>query len=152
LLRIVELLHTHLTPTLPHAVFGGVRRSERQRVWTLDALVRFWTAVVLRALTASTPWSNSGREISTGAIHGRISAWPGLTAGGPACRWRRFTSNIALTTAGTAGSVPRGAPGSSLLICAVAVGSPGYLSGGKAEGRLAPPWLASDVTETGWTM
>ena len=52
LLRVVELLQTHITPALCHAVFGRVRRTERQRVWTLDALVRFWTAVILRAPTA----------------------------------------------------------------------------------------------------
>ena len=56
----------------------------------------------------SMPWTNSGREISTDAIHGRISAWPGLIAGGPACRRRRFTPNIAVTTDSTAASVPRG--------------------------------------------
>lgn len=49
LLRVVELLQTHITPALCHTVFGRVRRTERQRVWTLDALVRFWTAVILRA-------------------------------------------------------------------------------------------------------
>ena len=52
LLRVVELLQTHITPALCHAVFGRVRRTERQLVWTLDALVRFWTAVILRAPTA----------------------------------------------------------------------------------------------------
>jgi hypothetical protein len=29
LLRVVELLQTHITPTLCHAVFGRVRRTER---------------------------------------------------------------------------------------------------------------------------
>jgi len=49
LLRVVDLLQEHITPALCRAVFGAVRKTERQRVWTLEALIRFWTAVVLRA-------------------------------------------------------------------------------------------------------
>jgi hypothetical protein len=49
LLRVVDLLQAHITPALCRTVFGAVRRTERQRVWTLEALIRFWTAVVLRA-------------------------------------------------------------------------------------------------------
>lgn len=49
LLRVVDLLQAHITPALCRAAFGAVRRTERQRVWTLEALIRFWTAVVLRA-------------------------------------------------------------------------------------------------------
>lgn len=52
LLRVVHLLHEHLTAPLCHAAFKRVRRTERQRAWTLNALVRFWIAVVLRAPTA----------------------------------------------------------------------------------------------------
>ena len=52
LLRVIDLLQVHITPALCRSVFGQVRKSERQRVWTLEALVRFWTAVVLRAPTA----------------------------------------------------------------------------------------------------
>jgi hypothetical protein len=48
LLRLVDLLHEHITPALCHAAFGRVRKTERQRAWTLDALVRFWIAVTLR--------------------------------------------------------------------------------------------------------
>jgi hypothetical protein len=61
-LRILELLQTHITPALCHAVFGRVRRTERQRVWTLDALVRFWTAVILRAPTALSQALADARE------------------------------------------------------------------------------------------
>jgi hypothetical protein len=49
LLRLVDLLQEHITPALCHAVFGRVRKTERQRAWTLDLLVRFWIAVILRA-------------------------------------------------------------------------------------------------------
>ena len=52
LLRVIDLLQAHITTALCRTVFGQVRRTERQRVWTLEALVRFWTAVVLRAPTA----------------------------------------------------------------------------------------------------
>ena len=44
LLRVVDLLHEHLTPALCRAAFGRVRRTERQRTWTLKALVQFWPA------------------------------------------------------------------------------------------------------------
>jgi DDE family transposase len=49
LLRVIDLLQAHITPALCRTVFGQVRKTERQRAWTLDALVRFWTAVVLRS-------------------------------------------------------------------------------------------------------
>src|SRR5207247_3474580 len=45
LLRVVDLLQEHITPALCRTVFGAVRKTERQRVWTLEALIRFWTAV-----------------------------------------------------------------------------------------------------------
>ena len=52
LLRVVELLR----PTSPRRCVmrssAAYIRSEQQRAWTLDALVRFWTAVILRAPTA----------------------------------------------------------------------------------------------------
>jgi len=52
LLRVIDLLESHITPALCRTVFGQVRTSERQRAWTLEALVCVWTAVVLRAATA----------------------------------------------------------------------------------------------------
>ena len=52
LLRVIDLLQAHITRALCRTVFGQVRKTERQRVWTLEALIRFWTAVVLRAPTA----------------------------------------------------------------------------------------------------
>jgi len=75
LLRVVDLLHEHLTPALCRAAFGRVRRTERQRLWTLDALVRFWTAVVLRApkaLSQALADSREGRE----PVFPRIEAEP----------------------------------------------------------------------------
>ncbi len=49
LAHTLELLHTHITGSLCHTVFATVRTTERQRQWTLDALVQFWLAVILRA-------------------------------------------------------------------------------------------------------
>jgi len=49
LIRVMDLLQAHLTPALCQAAFRRVRITERQRVWTLHALVQFWTAVILRA-------------------------------------------------------------------------------------------------------
>jgi Transposase DDE domain len=49
LVRILELLRTHITAALCQTVFATVRVTERQRRWTLQALVEFWLAVILRA-------------------------------------------------------------------------------------------------------
>ena len=54
LLHLVEVLQAQITPELCRATFGTVRSTERQRAWTLEALVRFWTAVVVRAPEALT--------------------------------------------------------------------------------------------------
>ncbi len=49
LTHTLELLQTHLSAALCQTVFARVRTTERQRQWTLEALVRFWVAVILRA-------------------------------------------------------------------------------------------------------
>ncbi len=49
LVRVLELLRTHITAALCETVFATVRIRERQRRWTLEALVQFWLAVILRA-------------------------------------------------------------------------------------------------------
>lgn len=49
LVRVLELLRTHITAALCETVFQSVRTTERQRRWTLQALVAFWLAVILRA-------------------------------------------------------------------------------------------------------
>ena len=75
LLRVVDLLQEHITPALCRTVFGRVRTTERQRVWTLDALIRFWTAVVLRApkaLTQALADSLEGRD----PIYPKVEASP----------------------------------------------------------------------------
>jgi hypothetical protein len=49
LVRVLELLRTHITAALCQTVFHAVRITERQRLWTLEALVQFWLAVIVRA-------------------------------------------------------------------------------------------------------
>ena len=49
LVRVLELLRTHMTAALCQTVFAAVRITERQRHWTLHTLVNFWLAVILRA-------------------------------------------------------------------------------------------------------
>ncbi len=73
LIRILDLLQEHITPALCHATFGRVRKTERQRKWTLDALVRFWTAVILRAPKALT-------QALTEALEGREPLFPRVEA------------------------------------------------------------------------
>ena len=75
LVRVVQLLLEHLSPALCQAAFRRVRTSERQRKWTLHALVRFWTAVILRApqaLTQALSEALDGRE----PLFPRIQATP----------------------------------------------------------------------------
>src|ERR1700746_336213 len=49
LIRVMDLLQTHITSALCQTVFRRIRPTEGQRAWTLQALVQFWTAVILRA-------------------------------------------------------------------------------------------------------
>jgi len=44
----VELLHEHLSESLCAQVFQDVRNRERERHWTLHAMARFWTDVIIR--------------------------------------------------------------------------------------------------------
>lgn len=47
--RTLELLKGHATEALCGAAFKTIRTTERERQWSLMALVQFWTAVILRA-------------------------------------------------------------------------------------------------------
>lgn len=49
LLEALEIIQRHLTDVLCEEIFHDVRQRERQRKWTLFALARFWTVVVLQA-------------------------------------------------------------------------------------------------------
>ena len=101
LLRVVDLLQEHITPALCRTVFGAVRKTERQRVWTLEALIRFWTAVVLRAPKALS-------QALVDSLEGRDPSFPRIGASPEAffqrCRdlrpaffaevFRRFTARL----------------------------------------------------------
>lgn len=73
LLRVLDLLRAHITGALCHAEFGRVRTTERQRVWTLAALVQFWTAVILRAPPALS-------QALVDAVEGRDPLFPRIQA------------------------------------------------------------------------
>ena len=75
LLRLIDLLQAHITPALCHAAFRRVRRTERQRAWTLHALVQFWTAVILRAPQALSPALADARD-EREPLFPRIEATP----------------------------------------------------------------------------
>ena len=49
LMAAMLLLHRHLTSSVCNEVFETLREQERARVWTLEAMIDFWTAVVIRA-------------------------------------------------------------------------------------------------------
>lgn len=49
LLKTIELLQRYVTEALCRSVFNKVRDRERQRKWTLYALISFWTEVIIRA-------------------------------------------------------------------------------------------------------
>lgn len=92
LLATVEVLHTHLTGALCEGVFREVRGTERQRVWTLERLAEFWTAVILRAPKSLT---QALQETAGGAS----SLWPKVESSPQAffsrcqdLRWEFFRS------------------------------------------------------------
>lgn len=73
LLATVEFLHGHLTSALCRRVYKQQRVKERDRKWTFWYLVRFWTAVILRA-----PESLTQALGETGAKGDRL--WPKVQA------------------------------------------------------------------------
>jgi Transposase DDE domain len=73
LLGTVELLHDHLTTSLCQTVFQQTRTTERERQWSLEALVSFWTEVILRA-PQSLPQALQEAALGNG------SGWPPVQA------------------------------------------------------------------------
>ena len=49
LLGTIRVIHEHLTAALCESVFARERKAERRRIWTLQVMALFWTAVILRA-------------------------------------------------------------------------------------------------------
>lgn len=75
LLGMVELLLSHLTPTLCKTVFKRHRRTERERKWTFYAVCLFWTAVIIRQ-----PQSLRHAIDQTRKGKGRDKLWPRVLA------------------------------------------------------------------------
>ena len=73
LLGTVELLHDHLTTSLCQTVFQQTRTTERERQWSLEALVSFWTEVILRAPQSLT-------QALQEATLGNGAGWPPVQA------------------------------------------------------------------------
>jgi len=69
LLKTVQLLHQYLTQSLCQEVFQTTRTNQRQRQWSLQALVEFWIAVILRAPQALRQALEEARE-------GKSAQWP----------------------------------------------------------------------------
>jgi hypothetical protein len=47
LLGAYDLIHKHLSAEVCEEVFAEIRDAERQRKWTLQALLSFWMAVIM---------------------------------------------------------------------------------------------------------
>ena len=75
LTRPLELLQTHISATFCQTVFATVRTRERQRAWTLDLLVQFWLAVVLRAPRALTQ-ALAEAQAGAGPLYPPVPATP----------------------------------------------------------------------------
>jgi len=75
LLRMIQLLVTHLTPTLCDTVFHRYRTTERERKWSFYAVVLFWAAMLIRhprSLQQGLDQTRKGR--------GRDQLWPRVMA------------------------------------------------------------------------
>lgn len=75
LLGVVDCLHSILTPSLCEKVFRKVRNTEREGVWTLHALVEFWTAMRIKE-----PVSIKQGVEETRKSRGRDKLWPRVMA------------------------------------------------------------------------
>jgi hypothetical protein len=66
---IIQFLHENLSESLCELVFREVRDAERERKWSLFALARFWTAVVLNAPPSLTQFlEQAGRRDPLGLL------------------------------------------------------------------------------------
>jgi IS4 transposase len=76
LLNLLDLLFRHLTPALCQTVFKKVRKNERERKWTLEAIARFWTAMIIRQPPSLTHGVSQARKRGKQ----RDSLWPAVHA------------------------------------------------------------------------
>lgn len=76
LLCVLDVLQRHLTPALCANVYREVRRSERERKWTFESIVRFWTAMIVQQAPSLTHGIAQTRK--RGAARGLL--WPHVNA------------------------------------------------------------------------
>lgn len=76
LVEVVDLLLAHLTPTLCQTVFRQVRRSERERKWTLTAIAHFWTAMAVHHPPSLTRGLDETRKRRREELWPRVMAEP----------------------------------------------------------------------------
>ena len=104
LLDAVAMIHKHLTRALCQSVFQEERDAEREREWTLFYLVKFWTAVIIRAPQSLT-------QALLEASHGSDRLWPAVQATPEAffqkCRDFKWTFFFKLYTAFVSCIVPQ---------------------------------------------
>lgn len=76
IIDVLTLLFRHLTPSLCQTVFEEVRENERERKWSLEAIARFWTAMIIRHPRSLTQGIAQTRKGSSQ----RDSLWPRVRA------------------------------------------------------------------------
>jgi hypothetical protein len=86
--RWIDLLHQYLTPAMCRAAVRSTRVSERQRLWTLYALVQFWIAIVLHAPKALSQALADARD-NDDSVYAAVPATPAAFF---AEVFRRFTA------------------------------------------------------------
>ena len=65
---VIDFLHSHLSRALCNTVYRKERTIEREREWTLFNLVKFWTAVILKAPPSLTQALDECRAGKTGLL------------------------------------------------------------------------------------
>lgn len=102
LLETASLINRHLTESLCQEVFRNARYRERERIWTLHTLLRFWTHVVLKSPGSLTQAFEDALRDSTGgwpAVEGSLQGFfnrsKTLKWTFPAQVYRQYVTSIA---------------------------------------------------------
>ena len=76
LVEIADVLIEQLTPALCQAVFKRVRKTERERKWTLTAIAHFWTAMAVHHPPSLGSGLNETRKRNREELWPRVMAEP----------------------------------------------------------------------------
>jgi hypothetical protein len=77
LVETLRILDTHMSDALCEGVFRDVRDTERERRWSLAALARFWTAVILRNPKSLTEaFQEAARSAGKGPLFPEVAGTP----------------------------------------------------------------------------